>query len=206
MAVINIGAPAGGMSSGVRAFVRYALYQGHSVLGIRDGIDGLLEDRVCVTWDKWLCSSKNTHAWPVRLQWRTHTHALTHSHTHARTHTHKIQTISQWTVSQSCAVAFWRTTGQSNSAYKRMAATKASKVWFAYSHNCTLANGVVFSSFCLKGERQTGRKWNVVLSFKVSIVSWQEVEYWAFAGGSKLGTTRYSLINFLNKLCSVTSK
>lgn len=46
MAVINIGAPAGGMSTAVRAFVRSALYQGHSVLGIRDGIDGLLQDKV----------------------------------------------------------------------------------------------------------------------------------------------------------------
>ena len=40
-------------------------------------------------------------------------------------------------ISQSCAVAksdkFWRTTGQSNFAYKRLAATKASKVWFSWS-------------------------------------------------------------------------
>ncbi|XP_068736354.1 ATP-dependent 6-phosphofructokinase, muscle type-like isoform X1 [Montipora capricornis] len=46
LAVINIGAPAGGMSTAVRAFVRSALYEGHSVLGIRDGIDGLLQDKV----------------------------------------------------------------------------------------------------------------------------------------------------------------
>ena len=55
-------------------------------------------------------------------------------------------------VSQSCAVAksgqFWRATGQSNLAYKRLAATKASKVWFSHSHNCTLANGAVFHSVC----------------------------------------------------------
>ena len=44
--MINIGAPAGGMSTAVRAFVRSALYEGHSVLGIRDGIDGLLQDKV----------------------------------------------------------------------------------------------------------------------------------------------------------------
>ena len=31
----------------MRAFVRSALYQGHSVLGLRDGIDGLLQDKVC---------------------------------------------------------------------------------------------------------------------------------------------------------------
>ena len=55
-------------------------------------------------------------------------------------------------VSQSCAEAksntFWRATGQSNLAYKWMATTKASKVWFSYSHNCTLANGAVFYSVC----------------------------------------------------------
>ena len=32
-----------------------------------------------------------------------------------------------------------------NTASKGLAATKASKVWFLYSHNCTLANG----AFCL---------------------------------------------------------
>lgn len=46
LAVINIGAPAGGMSTAVRSFVRFSLYQGHSVLGIRDGINGLLDNRV----------------------------------------------------------------------------------------------------------------------------------------------------------------
>ena len=44
--MINIGAPAGGMSTAVRAFVRFSLFNGHSVLGIRDGIDGLLQDKV----------------------------------------------------------------------------------------------------------------------------------------------------------------
>ena len=32
--------------------------------------------------------------------------------------------------------------------YKRLAATKASKVWFSYSHNCSFANGAVFHSVC----------------------------------------------------------
>ena len=44
--MINIGAPAGGMSTAVRAFVRFSLFNGHFVLGIRDGIDGLLQDKV----------------------------------------------------------------------------------------------------------------------------------------------------------------
>ena len=34
------------MSTAVRAFVRFSLFNGHSVLGIRDGIDGLLQDKV----------------------------------------------------------------------------------------------------------------------------------------------------------------
>ena len=42
----------------------------------------------------------------------------------------------------------WQATGQSNLAYKQLAATKASKVWFSYSYNCTLANGAVFHSVC----------------------------------------------------------
>ncbi|PFX14689.1 6-phosphofructokinase, muscle type [Stylophora pistillata] len=46
LAVINIGAPAGGMSTAVRAFVRFSLYQGHRVFGIRDGINGLFDDKV----------------------------------------------------------------------------------------------------------------------------------------------------------------
>ena len=32
--------------------------------------------------------------------------------------------------------------------YERLAATKASKVWFLYSHNCTLSNGAVFHVVC----------------------------------------------------------
>ena len=55
-------------------------------------------------------------------------------------------------VSQSCPVVnieeFWPATGQSNLAYKWLATTKASKVWFSYSHNCTLASGAVFHSVC----------------------------------------------------------
>ena len=49
LAVINIGAPAGGMSTAVRAFVRFSLCQGHTVLGIRDGINGLFDDKVMNT-------------------------------------------------------------------------------------------------------------------------------------------------------------
>ena len=43
---MNIGAPAAGMNTAVRAFVRTALCNGHSVLGIESGIDGLLQEKV----------------------------------------------------------------------------------------------------------------------------------------------------------------
>ena len=58
-------------------------------------------------------------------------------------------------VSKSCTVVknrkikkLWRATGQSNSAHKRLTATRASKVGFLYSYNCTLVNGAVFHSVC----------------------------------------------------------
>jgi len=37
------------MNAAVSAFVRSALYDGHRVLGIKDGFEGLLTDQV---WDK----------------------------------------------------------------------------------------------------------------------------------------------------------
>ena len=49
LGLVNVGAPAGGMNSAGRAAVRLAQYEGHTVLGIRDGFDGLLEDKVCRT-------------------------------------------------------------------------------------------------------------------------------------------------------------
>lgn len=50
-AVMTIGAPAAGMNSCVRAFVRLLLYQGHTVLGIGEGFSGLLLDDVTpMTW------------------------------------------------------------------------------------------------------------------------------------------------------------
>ena len=67
-------------------------------------------------------------------------------------HTALFYAISNKPVSQSYVVAkpekFWWATGQSNMADKWLAATKASKVWFSYSHSCTLANGAVFHSVC----------------------------------------------------------
>ena len=45
-AVMNVGAPAAGINSCTRAFVRLLLYEGHIVLGIEDGFDGLLNDNI----------------------------------------------------------------------------------------------------------------------------------------------------------------
>ena len=45
-AVMNVGTPAAGVNSAIRAFVRLMGYQGHTVLGIMDGFQGLLKDDV----------------------------------------------------------------------------------------------------------------------------------------------------------------
>ena len=45
---MNIGAPACGMNAVVRSFVRLALAQGHTVLGIHDSFDGLLYGKVII--------------------------------------------------------------------------------------------------------------------------------------------------------------
>ena len=56
-AVMNVGAPAAGMNSCTRAFVRLLLYQGHTILGIGEGYSGLLKDDIHeMTWkevDDW---------------------------------------------------------------------------------------------------------------------------------------------------------
>ena len=46
VAVMNMGSPAAGMNSCVRAFVRLMTYSGHTVVGIEEGFEGLLSDRV----------------------------------------------------------------------------------------------------------------------------------------------------------------
>lgn len=46
LAVMNIGAPAGGMNNCTRAFVRFLLHSGHEVLGIQDGFEGLVKKKV----------------------------------------------------------------------------------------------------------------------------------------------------------------
>lgn len=43
---MHIGAPACGMNAAVRSFVRNGIYRGDTVLGIHDGIEGLLAGNV----------------------------------------------------------------------------------------------------------------------------------------------------------------
>ena len=44
LAILNVGAPAAGMNSAVRAAVRIALDQGHTMLGVRGGFQGLIDN------------------------------------------------------------------------------------------------------------------------------------------------------------------
>lgn len=46
MAVMHIGAPACGMNAAVRSFVRNCIYRGDTVLGIHDGIEGLIAGNI----------------------------------------------------------------------------------------------------------------------------------------------------------------
>lgn len=46
LAVMHIGAPACGMNSAVRSFVRNCIYRGDTVYGIHDGVEGLVAGNV----------------------------------------------------------------------------------------------------------------------------------------------------------------
>lgn len=46
MAVMHIGAPACGMNAAVRSFVRNCIYRGDTVLGIHDGVEGLITGNI----------------------------------------------------------------------------------------------------------------------------------------------------------------
>lgn len=43
---MHVGAPACGMNAAVRSFVRNCIYRGDTVVGIHDGIEGLIEGNV----------------------------------------------------------------------------------------------------------------------------------------------------------------
>jgi 6-phosphofructokinase 1 len=46
LAILNVGAPAPGMNTAVRAAVRIAIDQGHTILGVRRGFQGLIRDDI----------------------------------------------------------------------------------------------------------------------------------------------------------------
>lgn len=46
MAILNVGAPAGGMNAAVRSAVRLAIAQGHKVYAVNDGFLGLANGQV----------------------------------------------------------------------------------------------------------------------------------------------------------------
>lgn len=45
---MNIGAPCAGMNAAVRAAVRMGIIQGHTMLAVHDGFDGLAQGQVTV--------------------------------------------------------------------------------------------------------------------------------------------------------------
>ena len=61
IAVMNVGAPAGGTNNCNRAFIRFLLYAGHEVYGIVDGFEGLVRGNAIrkMSWieiDEWGCT------------------------------------------------------------------------------------------------------------------------------------------------------
>uniref|UniRef100_A0A671TE36 6-phosphofructokinase type A n=1 Tax=Sinocyclocheilus anshuiensis TaxID=1608454 RepID=A0A671TE36_9TELE len=50
VAILNVGAPCAGMNAAVRAAVRIGLIQGHNMLAIHDGFEGLAEEKP-ITWN-----------------------------------------------------------------------------------------------------------------------------------------------------------
>lgn len=48
MAIMNIGAPCAGMNAAVRAAVRMGIIQGHSMLAVHEGFDGLAQGQVII--------------------------------------------------------------------------------------------------------------------------------------------------------------
>lgn len=48
VAIMNIGAPCAGMNAAVRAAVRMGIIQGHSMLAVHEGFDGLAQGQVII--------------------------------------------------------------------------------------------------------------------------------------------------------------
>lgn len=55
VAILNVGAPAGGMNAAVRSAVRVALAHGHKVYGVHDGFEGLANGSVRMSFIIFVC-------------------------------------------------------------------------------------------------------------------------------------------------------
>lgn len=55
LAILNVGAPCAGMNAAVRSAVRIGILQGHSMLAVHDGFEGLAQGKV------WNCSKGVCH-------------------------------------------------------------------------------------------------------------------------------------------------
>ncbi|XP_059383968.1 phosphofructokinase, muscle a [Carassius carassius] len=52
VAILNVGAPCAGMNAAVRAAVRLGIIQGHNMLAVHDGFEGLAEEKIePITWN-----------------------------------------------------------------------------------------------------------------------------------------------------------
>ncbi|XP_043081493.1 phosphofructokinase, muscle a isoform X2 [Puntigrus tetrazona] len=52
VAILNVGAPCAGMNAAVRAAVRIGIIQGHNMLAVHDGFEGLAEEKIePITWN-----------------------------------------------------------------------------------------------------------------------------------------------------------
>jgi 6-phosphofructokinase 1 len=50
VAIVNIGAPCAGMNAAVRSAVRIGIIQGHNMLAVHDGFEGLAQGKVCTPY------------------------------------------------------------------------------------------------------------------------------------------------------------
>uniref|UniRef100_A0A8C7HSG4 Phosphofructokinase, muscle b n=1 Tax=Oncorhynchus kisutch TaxID=8019 RepID=A0A8C7HSG4_ONCKI len=66
IAIINVGAPCAGMNAAVRAAVRVGIIQGHQMLAVHDGFDGLANGQIePIIWAQVDISTEHTHHYVV---------------------------------------------------------------------------------------------------------------------------------------------
>lgn len=61
IAILNVGAPCAGMNAVVRSAVRIGILQGHQMLAVHDGFDGLAQGMV-------ICRVLSINTWPTQIQ------------------------------------------------------------------------------------------------------------------------------------------